>query len=140
MEQAAAAVGADGASAAVAVAAADVAGVGGTVVHAADFDVRPADDDTGPDVVDGIGPGIAAGVLVAGIAAAVALAAETAAAALAVDAVPNSDRFVRAPAPASLALPSLASPSQSEIILTFQLNITAGFQSLCLRLKEFVQS
>ena len=141
MEQAAAAVGADGASAAVAVAAADVAGVGGTVVHAADFDVRPADDDTGPDVVDGIGPGIAAGVLVAGIAAAVALAAETAAAAaLAVDAVPNSDRFVRAPAPASLALPSLASPSQSEIILTFQLNITAEFQSLCLRLKEFVQS
>ena len=140
MEQAAAAVGADGASAAVAVAAADVAGVGGTVVHAADFDVRPADDDTGPDVVDGIGPGIAAGVLVAGIAAAVALAAETAAAALAVDAVPNSDRFVHAPAPASLALPSLASPSQSEIILTFQLNITAEFQSLCLRLKEFVQS
>ena len=140
MEQAAAAVGADGASAAVAVAAADVAGVGGTVVHAADFDVSPADDDTEPDVVDGIGPGIAAGVLVAGIAAAVALAAETAAAALAVDAVPNSDRFVRAPAPASLALPSLASPSQSETILTFQLNITAEFQSLCLRLKEFVQS
>ena len=124
MEQAAAAVGADEASAVVA---ATAAGVGGTVVHGADFDVHPAEDDTEPDVADGIGPGIAAaGVLVAETAAAVALAAETAAAALAVavDAVADSDRFVRALVPASPAPPSLASPCQSEIILTFYLLIS----------------
>ena len=125
--QAAAAVGAGGASAAVAAAA---AGVGGTVVHAADaadFDAHPAADGTEPAVADDIGPGTAAaaGVLAAGTAAAVGLAAGIAAVALAVDAVADSDIFVCAPVLVAVAvppaLPFLASPSLSEIILTFQL-------------------
>ena len=122
MEQAAAAVDADGASAAVAA----VAAAGGTVAHAADFDVRPADDDTELAVADGTGPGTAAAVVpVAGIAAAVVPGAETAVGALAVDAVADSGRFVCAPAPAAPvaappAHPSLASPCHSEIVLAFQ--------------------
>ena len=124
--QAAAAVGADGAFAAVAAAA---VGVGGTVVHAADaagFDEHPAADGTEPAVADDTGPETAAaGVLAAGTAAAVGLAAGIAAVALAVDAVAHSDIFVCAPVLVAVAvppaLPSLASPSLSEIILTFQL-------------------
>ena len=120
--------GADAASAAVAAAAG-----GDTVVHdadAVDFDVHPADDDTELAVVDGTGPGIAAVVHVAGIAAAVVLGAETAAGALAVDAAEDSGRFVCALAPAAALAaahpvhPSLASPCQSEIILTFYLLIS----------------
>ena len=110
MEQAAATVGADAASAAVAAAAG-----GDTVVHdadAVDFDVHPADDDTELAVVGGIGLGIAAAVV---------LGVETAAGALAVDAVADSGRFEYALAPAAPpAHPSLASPCQSEIILRFQ--------------------
>ena len=125
MEQAAATVGADAASAAVAAAAG-----GDTVVHdadAVDFDVHPADDDTELAVADGTGPGTAAAVVpVAGIAAAVVPGAETAVGALAVDAVADSGRFVCAPAPAAPvaappAHPSLASPCHSEIVLAFQL-------------------
>ena len=121
MEQAAVTVGADAASAAVAAAAG-----GDTVVHdadAVDFDVHPADDDTELAVVGGIGLGIAAAVVpVGGIAAAVVLGVETAAGALAVDVVADSGRFEYALAPAvPPAHPSLASPCQSEIILTFRL-------------------
>ena len=117
-------------SAAVA-AAADAAGVGGTVVHVADavdFVAHPDEDGTDPagDVHVVVGDtGIVAGadVLVAEIAAVGVLAAEIVAA-LVVDAVADSDRSVCVPAPVDSAAPpahsSLASPCQSETIKTCQ--------------------
>ena len=114
-----------------AVAAADAAGVGGTVVHVADavdFVAHPDEDGTDPagDVHAVVGDtGIVAGadVLVAEIAAVGVLAAEIVAA-LVVDAVADSDRSVCVPAPVDSAAPpahsSLASPCQSETIKTCQ--------------------
>ena len=127
VEQAAAAAGESFA----AVAAADAAGVGGTVVHVADavdFVAHPDEDGTDPagDVHAVVGDtGIVAGadVLVAEIAAVGVLAAEIVAA-LVVDAVADSDRSVCVPAPVDSAAPpahsSLASPCQSETIKTCQ--------------------
>ena len=127
VEQAAAAAGESFA----AVAAADAAGVGGTVVHVADavdFVAHPDEDGTDPagDVHVVVGDtGIVAGadVLVAEIAAVGVLAAEIVAA-LVVDAVADSDRSVCVPAPVDSAAPpahsSLASPCQSETIKTCQ--------------------
>ena len=128
VEQAAAAVGESFAAVA---AAADAAGVGGTVVHVADavdFVAHPDEDGTDPagDVHAVVGDtGIVAGadVLVAEIAAVGVLAAEIVAA-LVVDAVADSDRSVCVPAPVDSAAPpahsSLASPCQSETIKTCQ--------------------
>ena len=130
VEQAAAAAGESFA----AVAAADAAGVGGTVVHVADavdFVAHPDEDGTDPagDVHAVVGDtGIVAGadVLVAEIAAVGVLAAEIVAALVvhAVDAVADSDRSVCVPAPVDSAAPpahsSLASPCQSETIKTCQ--------------------
>ena len=127
VEQAAAAVGESFA----AVAAADAAGVGGTVVHVADavdFVAHPDEDGTDPAgdvhvVVDDTGIVAGADVLVAEIAAVGVLAAEIVAA-LVVDAVADSDRSVCVPAPVDSAAPpahsSLASPCQSETIKTCQ--------------------
>ena len=128
VEQAAAAAGESFAAVA---AAADAAGVGGTVVHVADavdFVAHPDEDGTDPagDVHVVVGDtGIVAGadVLVAEIAAVGVLAAEIVAA-LVVDAVADSDRSVCVPAPVDSAAPpahsSLASPCQSETIKTCQ--------------------
>ena len=128
VEQAAAAAGESFAAVA---AAADAAGVGGTVVHVADavdFVAHPDEDGTDPagDVHAVVGDtGIVAGadVLVAEIAAVGVLAAEIVAA-LVVDAVADSDRSVCVPAPVDSAAPpahsSLASPCQSETIKTCQ--------------------